>query len=166
MKKVFLALTKKPPIKVGTGQKISDYLISCESSITSSLSGNKYGNKIDKDNESVWFISNFIYFMKLHEKQGSVVLSMSAKHRKAWKVDSAVIRIKSGAIIMVKVSTKFSHMTPSLNINIAFECSIDVGVFAIGLIQISCFSLVNHDYLQCTSSSLDLFHSLHGSFCF
>ena len=55
-----------------------------------------------------------ILFMLLHEKPGIVVLSTSAKHLKAWKVDSAVIRIKLETIL--NASTKTSYMITSLNI--------------------------------------------------
>ena len=55
-----------------------------------------------------------IFFMLLHEKPGVVVLSTSAKHLKALKVDSAVIRIKLEAIL--NASTKTSYMITSLNI--------------------------------------------------
>ena len=46
--------------------------------------------------------------MLLHEKPGVVVLSTSAKHLKAWKVDSAVIRIKLETILnlgRIKISS-------------------------------------------------------------
>ena len=55
-----------------------------------------------------------ILFMLLHEKPGVVVLSTSAKHLKAWKVDSAVICIKLETIL--NASTKTSYMITSLNI--------------------------------------------------
>ena len=52
-----------------------------------------------------------ILSMLLHEKPGVVVLSTSEQHPKAWKVDSAVIRIKLETIL--NASTKTSYMITS-----------------------------------------------------
>ena len=54
-----------------------------------------------------------ILFM-LYEKSGVAVLHTSAKHLKAWKDDSAVIRIKLETIL--NASTKTSYMITSLDI--------------------------------------------------
>ena len=55
-----------------------------------------------------------IWYTLLHEKPGAVVLSTSANHRKAWKVASAVIRLKSETILDANTRTTF--MTTLLNI--------------------------------------------------
>ena len=55
-----------------------------------------------------------IWYTLLHEKPGVVVLRTSAEHRNAWKVASAVIRLKSETIL--DANTRTSYMTSSLNL--------------------------------------------------
>ena len=57
-----------------------------------------------------------ILVMLLHEKPGVMELSTSAKHLKAWKVYSAVIRIKLETILDASIKT--SYMITSSNITI------------------------------------------------